>query len=285
MRSVASSTSVVELTYKMTQARIDRTITRDALLTPRTLRNFLGQDEAGESTGRKSSTLSSKNYNQLARVWLSPTTPQLLSGVLLGRVGGDDASPQEILGEVLQGGMRYAPQQLAVDGSYFLYHGSYLYEARYVVRRVIVETESDSSISVREIVFDRMTGKVERREAVGVMIFAGELPQIVLHAMDDKRGIASILGNQIQSQRGEMEWSFGSLQAKPRVGAVAYRPSLMVREKALGAAKMAEETGVWSLAELRESSRAQHWEAFAHLKGLIRLAESIDPMSAFPGAD
>jgi hypothetical protein len=252
---------------RMLNLTADYTKVSRTFMTSHALRDFIA-----EKTGE----LSEANYRPLAELWLASPV-----GRALRKIDPKKATPFDHLMRTLANGIGSLPDGIQVVGRYYLYHGSYLLPGHYVVRRLAIETGDDHVLSVEDIVRDTKTATNAPRRAAGVMMFVDGRPQILLHADENKQGLSLVVFHDIGPGKGDLDRCYGAFMVMNQRRELAFRPCLLVRENVQSSADMLAETGIFTVADLREPSRQRHAQAFDQLKELMVAQPFADPMLAW----
>lgn len=240
---------------------------RGRLFSERALRDFIN----GETK-----SISKANYDLLAAAWLHTPLGRALRNLDAEAVPAFD----QLMGKLADGDIN-RPAGVAVAGSYFMYHGSYLLPGHFVVRVVTVTAEDDHILTVTDTIRDDKTLGVRDRAASGVMIFVDGQPQILLFGDENKRGLSLVIGSETDVQGGALDQVFGAFIVMRARGGAAYRHCLMIREADGNPQAMLAETGIFPEPEIKAPERAKHRRAFDLLKRLTVNEPFADPISGY----
>ncbi len=185
--------------------------------------------------------------------------------------------------DVLASGNSTPPPGARVEGRYFMYHGSYVKEGRYVVRALDIACLDASLLTVQDGVRDNITMQGDARYAHGVMTFVHARPQILLHAKANKKGLCLFIGGEtiFGADRALIRVSGAFLAQRTANNDLIYRRALLLREPHATAEAMLAETGIFRREELQEESRARHCAAFRLLAEHLPDEGFADPILSF----
>lgn len=173
---------------------------------------------------------------------------------------------------VLGSGQHAKPKDMRVAGRYYMYHGSYIEEARYVIRAIEI-AEEDQIFTVTDTIRDtvRIVTRGEKHVARGALTFVHGLPQILLHGDENKCGLSLVLAAGISTAGATLHRVSGALLVLTVNNEVASRRCFLIREEDDPAKAMIEQSGIVSLAELPKLAK-KHQDAFGMLA-----EDSFDP--------
>jgi hypothetical protein len=152
-------------------------------------------NELSESGLRKFAMTPEQN---LSAQYLDPLFSFLFEtpvGRLLRKPSAELAGEYDQITRILAGGKRGQPSGLDISGRYFAYHGSHLWKDRYVVRAVTISHTFDGISVYRDFLRD----KGQCHEAIGLVSFHLEMPQIVIFGKDNAIGFRLIVGDEALS--------------------------------------------------------------------------------------
>ena len=238
--------------------------------TDTTLRAFINSE--GEPK------MGSENFEALAAFWLY--TPL---GRALRHPDPKNTPPFDQLSYKLATGQNTLPEGKTAHGLFFVCHGSYIEEDRYVVR-VIEITHEDLILLVRDTVRDNITLSENDRDAYGAMVFVDGMPQIVLYGSENKLGFSLMVGTEpAYDRKGRLTRLAGGFVVMNKDRRAAYRRFYMFRNSELTRDEMLAQSGIFKREELRAPERKHHSEAFDKLVEPTRKVEPHfpDPMLAY----
>jgi hypothetical protein len=242
-----------------------------------------GKPFSGRSLGAfirgETKSISKENYDRLAAGWLHTPLTRALRNL---NVRGELPVFDQLTG-ILAKGNAQRPSGLAVSGSYFMYHGSYLWPDSYVIRVITIDAKDDQVLTVTDTIRDERTpAEARSRVATGVMIFVEERPQILLWGKENKRGLSLIIGSETDDGHGKsLDQMSGSLIVMPQRGQAASRYFVMIREPEGVPREMIAQSGIFTAADLSEPARAKHHRAFVLLNRFASADAGVDPILAY----
>ena len=240
---------------------------RGRLFTDKALRNFIN----GETDD-----ISKAHYDLLAAAWLYSPAGRALRHLRAEAVPAFD----QLMGKLADGNLQ-RPDGMDVEGSYFMYHGSYLLPGHFVVRVVTVRADDDHILTVTDRIRDDKTLDERVRVASGVMVFVDRQPQILLFGDENKLGLSLVIGSRTDVQGGALDQVFGAFIVMRAGGGAAYRHCLMVRETGDDPDMMIAEAGIFTEQEIKLPERAKHRRMFDLLKRLTVNQPYDDPIAGY----
>jgi len=148
---------------------------------------------------------------------------------------------------------------------YFMYHGSYLKEDHYVIRVIDIESTDGSTLVVTDSINDTVSLGRGTLVAYGALVFVREQPQILLSNDENKVGFSLFIGSESGPKIGEMDYALGAFIAITPHDDLIYRRALLRRSPDGNAADMIQQSGIFTLNQLKETQRRDHLEAFQQL--------------------
>jgi hypothetical protein len=226
------------------------------------------------------STLEPKNYNHLAAFWLFT-----LLGRALRHPKVHEAPAFDQLMHRLATGQTSVPEYITnVSGLYFVCHGSYLRPAHYAIHVLEIDSSDDYLLTVNDTILDEVSGTIGPRKSRGAMTFVEGRPQILVHGLENKRGLSLMLGNTPEAdEQGRLSSIVGTLMALNKHHAIGYRRFLMLRETSLTVEAMIAQSGIFTRDQLDASGREQHLAAFKKLATITTNETFPDPILTFDG--
>jgi hypothetical protein len=217
--------------------------------------------------------LSVENFNFLAETWLDAPFGRAFRH--LNSRPGD--RPFDDIIDLLTGSARTQPAGLRAAGRYYVYHGSYMEPARYVIRAIEISEGDGALLAVSDTIREKFTGRTPS-VAYGAMMFVSEQPQILLYGRENKRGLSLMLGQDpLPTPAGMVQSIAGLLFVMTSRTQIAQRRFLMERKENQSLAQMVGETGVFTWPEIEHNKR--HETAFRRLQNEITLKEAFpDPL-------
>ncbi|MBS0641814.1 MAG: hypothetical protein JSS43_18275 [Proteobacteria bacterium] len=220
--------------------------------------------------------ITTESFDLLAAAWLySP----------IGHVARNlDRNPPTAFAELIrhlgEGGAK-RDDRPAVDGAYFMYHGSYLRPGHLVIRVITIRSGSDHIITVTDTVRDGITLRTRDRIAEGVMTYYSGNPQILLWGQENKQGLSLIIGSQTEAPGKVLSEMSGAFIVMQPGGEAAFRKYLLRREPQGDPAIMLEESAIFLAKEIDLPERQRHRDAFDTLKRVASNEVFPDPMLAY----
>lgn len=230
----------------------------DLDMSDRALRMFIDND---------TKNCTEEKFKPLAAYWL-----ESIAGRTLRTLDGATAPSFLELFAVLGSGGQSRPKDMNVAGRYYMYHGSYIEEAHYVIRAIEI-AEEDQIVTVTDTIRDtvRVVTRGEKHVARGALTFVHGLPQILLHADENKLGLSLVLAAGISTAGATLHRISGALLVLTVKTEVASRRCFLIREEDDPIEAMIEQSGIVPLPKLVKLAK-KHQDAFAMLA-----EDSFDP--------